>query len=76
MKTLKQIFDERGWTLQDGAKRGVPYHNLQKQLNGTRGVGPRSAILYEEKLGIPRSELRPDLWPPMKALDDENSLPA
>ncbi len=22
------------------------------------------AIFYEEKLGIPRSELRPDLWPP------------
>ena len=25
------------------------------------------AIFYEEKLGIPRSELRPDLWPPAES---------
>ena len=64
MNKLKQIFDERGWTLQDAVCRGVPYVNLYKQLRGERSIGPRSAILYEEKLGIPRSELRPDLWPP------------
>ncbi len=66
MNKLKEIFEKRGWSLQDGVERGVPYVNLYKQLKGERSVGPRSAILYEEKLDIPRSELRPDLWPPEK----------
>lgn len=26
----------------------------------------RAALLIEEKLGIPRHELRPDIWPPPK----------
>lgn len=65
MKSIKQIFEERGLTLAAAAKRGVPYHALQKQLKGVRNVGVKSAILYEEKLGIPRSELRPDIWPPV-----------
>ena len=43
---------------------GVPYHNIFKQYKGLRGVGPKSALIYEAILGIPRSELRPDLWPP------------
>lgn len=43
---------------------GVPFHNIYKQYKGERGVGPNSALLYERILGIPRSELRPDLWPP------------
>lgn len=43
---------------------GVPYHNIFKQYKGLRGVGPKSALIYEAVLGIPRSELRPDLWPP------------
>ena len=43
---------------------GVPFHNIYKQYKGERGVGPNSALLYERILGIPSSELRPDLWPP------------
>ena len=64
MNTLKLALDSRGLTCLEAAKRGVPYHNIFKQYRGLRGVGPRSAILYERILGIPRSELRPDLWPP------------
>lgn len=51
----------------DAAKKGVPYHNLYKQYKGIRGVGPDAAILYELVLNIPRSELRPDLWPPAES---------
>lgn len=64
MNILKRALDSRGLTCREAAKMGVPYHNIFKQYRGLRGVGPQSAILYEEVLGIPRSELRPDLWPP------------
>jgi DNA-binding transcriptional regulator YdaS (Cro superfamily) len=32
--------------------------------SGGRKVSINSAIAIEEKLGIPRHELRPDIWPP------------
>lgn len=64
MNVLKEALDRRGLTCPEAARRGVPYHNLIKQYKGTRSVGPKAAILYEKVLGIPRSELRPDLWPP------------
>lgn len=31
---------------------------------GVRRVSPESAVKYQKSLGIPLSELRPDLWPP------------
>lgn len=67
MNTLKIALDQRGMTCREAARLGVPYHNIFKQYNGLRGVGPQSALLYERILGIPRSELRPDLWPPATA---------
>ena len=63
MNTLKIALDQRVMTCREAARLGVPYHNIFKQYKGKRGVGPKSAILYELILGIPRSELRPDLWP-------------
>ena len=63
MNRLKDALDRRGLTPRLGARMGVPYSNLIKQYNGLRSVGPKAAILYERLLGIPRSELRPDLWP-------------
>lgn len=30
-------------------------------------IPAESAVLYADSLGIPRSELRPDLWPPTAA---------
>lgn len=71
MNTLREALDKRGLTYQDAAKMGVPYHNIFKQYHGIRSVGPKSAILYEKILGIPRSELRPDLWPPEEATTQE-----
>lgn len=64
MNRLKIALDKRGLTYLEASKMGVPYHNIQKQYRGMRSVGPKSAMLYEQVLGIPRSELRPDLWPP------------
>ena len=30
-------------------------------------ISAESAVLYAKTLGIPRSEIRPDLWPPTEA---------
>ena len=66
MNKLRKALEKRGLSCLDAAKKGVPYHNLYKQYRGLRGVGPAAAILYERILDIPRSELRPDLWPPQE----------
>ena len=63
METLKQVFERRGLTLAEAVKRGVPYHALYKQLKGERSVGVVCALRYHRVLGIPLSELRPDIWP-------------
>ncbi len=64
MNTLKKAFERRGLTCIEAARLGAPYQTLYKQYRGDRNVGVQSALLYEQLLGIPRSELRPDLWPP------------
>lgn len=63
MNTLKQIFERYGLTLADAVKAGCPYHALYKQLKGERTVGVVCALRYHKVLGIPLSELRPDIWP-------------
>ncbi len=42
---------------------GIPYSTVWCHYVGTRKPKAEYAIKYEEKLGIPRSEIRPDLWP-------------
>lgn len=62
---LKRAFDARGLKMKHlSGKPGICYSVARKQYVGERGVGPRYAILYEKLFGIPRSELRPDYWPP------------
>ena len=63
MDTLKQIFERYGLTMADAVKAGCPYHALYKQLKGERAVGVVCALRYHKVLGIPLSELRPDIWP-------------
>ena len=71
MDTLKQIFERHGLTLADAVRMGVPYHALYKQLRGERSVGVVCAMRYHKVLGIPLSELRPDIWPD-KTVPDES----
>ena len=63
MKTkLKEKLEEMGLKPRDVALNGISRSNLTQHLSGLRAVGPKMAIRYEEVLGIPRWELRPDLW--------------
>lgn len=64
MNNLRKAFERRGLTCASAARLGAPYQTIYKQYNGDRNIGVRSVLLYERLLGIPRSELRPDLWPP------------
>ena len=70
MDTIKQIFERHGLTLAEAVKRGVPYHALYKQLRGERAVGVVCAMRYHRILGIPLSELRPDIWPDKTSPDE------
>ena len=64
MNTLKKALEKRGLTCLTASRLGAPYQTLYKQYRGERNIGVQSALLYERLLGIPRHELRPDLWPP------------
>lgn len=42
----------------------TPYSTLYQHVHGQRTIRGEQAILYEATLDVPRSTLRPDLWPP------------
>lgn len=64
MKTkFEQELFERGITRMDAAKAsGFSYATIHMHYSGKRTISADSAIIYEKTLGIPRKELRPDLW--------------
>lgn len=66
MKTqLEKSFAKRGLTISGVCHtHGLIYQTVWQHFNGLRRVKAEQAIKYELILGIPRSELRPDLWPP------------
>lgn len=65
MKNLvRDALDRRGMTPLEAHHRGMPYQSVYRQYRGDRNPSAEYALLYERILGIPRSELRPDLWPP------------
>ena len=66
MKTpLADILRKRGLSIADASRAsGIPYVTIAQHVRGARGISAALAIKYERLLGIPRSELRPDLWPP------------
>lgn len=62
---LNDILRKRGLRIADASRvSGIPYVTIAQHVRGTRGISAVQAIKYERLLGIPRSELRPDLWPP------------
>lgn len=71
MKTtpfLKKSFDCRGWRVSAVSRESsLPYTTLWQHYTGKRRVTAEQAMKYERILGIPRSELRPDIWPPTEA---------
>lgn len=64
---LKRALERAGLTVNQASKLGIRYDTVWSQFTGRRGISPEMALEYEAKLGIPRSEMRPDLWPPLEA---------
>lgn len=46
------------------AQVGIGMHSYRHYRRGSRIPGIDTAIAAETKCGIPRHELRPDIWPP------------
>lgn len=61
---VKTALDSYGITPLEAHKRGMPYQSVYRQYRGERKPSGEYALLYEKLLGIPRSKIRPDLWPP------------
>lgn len=64
ISALKKAFDARG--LQKKDLCGVPglcYSLARRHYTGEKNLTARYAVIYERLFGIPRAELRPDLWP-------------
>ncbi len=54
---------QRNLTPKSASERtGIPLPTVQKHFYGTRNIGAQSLAKYHDDLGIPLSELRPDLW--------------
>ena len=43
---------------------GLSFQEIADRCRGSRLISAESAVKYSHGLGIPLSELRPDLWPP------------
>ena len=63
MNTLKNALEKRGISMCEASRKGIPLTTIVKHCNGNRQLGIKATLRYEALLGIPRSELRPDLWP-------------
>ena len=61
-EVFEKYFSRRGALRRASLESGIPYITLVQHANNVRRVSPAMAVRYEELLGIPRWELRPDLW--------------
>ena len=70
MKTVKEVFEKYGVTRAACHRKGIRYTTAHSHWTGYRRVRPEQAIRYEKLMGIPRWELRPDLWEPPQDAED------
>lgn len=65
MKTATLFFPHTTFTLQQVVKlTGFQYSTVWRHVRNVQSISAESAVRYEKALGVPRSKLRPDLWPP------------
>lgn len=53
---------------------GIRYDTIWKHCEGMRSISAEMALRYEQTLKIPKSELRPDLWPEERDRDEATLL--
>lgn len=71
---IKKYRNNTGKTFQELARlTGINSRaTVCQHCNGKRGISPDSARKYHQALGIPLSELRPDIWPPTATTPTES----
>ncbi len=64
MKTeLAKFLDAHDISMAKAARMiGYSYAIVHRHCTGKSQISVKAAMLYEKKLGIPRSTLRPDVW--------------
>ena len=63
MNALRRYFKESGKTiLQVSRETGIPRPTIYTHLDGSREMSIDAAKRYHRLLGIPLSDLRPDVW--------------
>lgn len=63
MNKLQELISTRGLSLQQVADAtGIKYSTVFRHADGSRNISGEMAVLYERGLGVPRAELRPDLF--------------
>lgn len=68
---LKQAMDKRHLPSKILRKiKGIHYTYSLRHYKGERQISANHALIYERELGISRSELRPDFWPPEERSQD------
>ncbi len=60
---FQKLLEERGITQSDLARR-LGVNKSSVTLWSLRGIPPKRVIEIERETGIPRGELRPDIYPP------------
>lgn len=62
---MKPKHSFHGYSLTSVAKlANVQYSTAWRHFSGHREISAEYAMRYHKTLGIPLSDLRPDLWPP------------
>lgn len=65
ISNLKKAMDARNIHPVDlRNQQEIDYSTMLRHYKGLREISAKDTIKYEKLLGIPRSVLRPDLWPP------------
>jgi DNA-binding transcriptional regulator YdaS (Cro superfamily) len=62
MDVVERVIEGGGGILQLASKCGVSHQAVYKWRRS--GIPPRRVLLLERVSGVPRHELRPDLYPP------------
>ncbi len=75
--SLEEYRQANGLTYRTMAERveGQPFVTVFYHCRGFRQISAESALKYHKALGIPLSDLRPDLWPPEKEGSNEADRP-
>lgn len=64
---MKKNFDRLflGFPLPTVAKASnLPRTTVWRHATGNRKISAEAALVYSKALGVPLSQIRPDLWPP------------